>query len=220
MDRSWPSKPLKAGSNPVGGSKYNGLIINIKYYFKMESPMLALFLALAALLLLAVIAVQNYANPALRQETISDGLYSTVPDHWLLDGAYVVLATALALNFTGHNLAQVLALVTCLSLMVTAASNTFSVWVDKVTNGLHDKIHTMFTIVMFLAVLALEATQNHGWLWWLSAAGIALPGVVYGLCAWLVAGPATRFNDLKRAHNPYTTPGSAIPAADNHHNQP
>lgn len=143
--------------------------------------MIDLFLAASALLLLVVIAVQNYFNPSLRQETISDGLYSTVPDHWLLDGAYIVLATALALAFDGLGFTELLALVAGGALLVTAVTNTFSDWVDKITNGFHSKLHSIFTIVMFLSMLVLEATQNRGWLWGLWGAGIALPIAVFGL---------------------------------------
>jgi hypothetical protein len=152
-----------------------------------------MFLAIAALLLLAVIALQNYQYPALRQATISDGLYSTVPDHWLLDGAYVVLATALALAFKGKGLAELLAYVASAALLVTAASNTFSVWVDKVTNGLHNKIHTWFTVLLMLSVWALETTQHNGWKW--ALAGTVIPGAIAGLFTvfkklGVVPGPA------------------------------
>ncbi len=119
-----------------------------------------MFLATAALLLLVVIAVQNYLYPPLRQETISDGLYG--PYHWFLDGAYVILATALIMAFKGHGVAEILSLVIAACLGITAISNTFSGWVDKITKGMHSKIHTWFTIVMLLTMLGLEATQKHG----------------------------------------------------------
>jgi hypothetical protein len=166
-----------------------------------------MFLTLAALLLLAVIAFQNYKYPQLRELTVSDGLYSSVPDHWMLDAVYVVLATTLALAFSGLGLAAILAYFAGGALLVTGASNTFSVWVDKVTNGLHNKIHSYLSIGMFLSMLGVQAVSDHGWLWYLSGAGIVVPGIVYAvskplkiaafpaaekaaiffLCVWLIA---------------------------------
>ncbi len=149
-----------------------------------------MFLALAALLLLAVIAYQNYLYPQLRQLTISDGLYSDVPNHWMLDGSYVILATALVLAFKGKGISELLAYFAGGCLMITAFSNTFSVWVDKVTGGLHDKIHTWATIAMLLTMLVLEGHIS-GWKW--VAANTMIPAVV-GLAAKLskkvVPGPA------------------------------
>ncbi len=162
-----------------------------------------LFLSSAALLLLAVIGVQNYLYPPLRQETISDGLYG--PYHWFLDGAYLILAVALSLAFTGFE--QILAFVIAGCLGVTAVSNTFSGWVDKITHGMHSRIHTWFTVLMFLTILGLEY-HHSGWKWVI--ANIALPvaiggffkvfkklGMVAGpvaekvavatMCAWLIA---------------------------------
>lgn len=149
-----------------------------------------LFLASSAALLLGVIAVQNYLYPPLREETISDGLYG--PYHWFLDGAYVILATALCLHFSGQGLAEVLAFVIAGCLGVTAVSNTFSKWVDKITNGMHSKIHTWFTIVMLLTVLGLEY-QHSGWKW--VVANVAVPAVVGGVCTIfkklkIIPGPA------------------------------
>lgn len=130
----------------------------------------------ASLTLLAVIAWQNYRYPQLRQLTISDGLYSIVPDHWLLDGAYVFLAIALYLR-----LPCLLTAGAGIALLVTAVSNTFAAWIDVLTNGVHNKIHTVATVVMFLLVLTLEAVQDHGWMWGLSLAGVALPALSIGL---------------------------------------
>jgi hypothetical protein len=154
-----------------------------------------MFLIIASLLLLAVIAYQNYSTPQLRQLTISDGLYQEVPTFWMLDGAYVVLATALVMAFKGHGLAEVLAWAAAGSLMITAISNTFSVWVDKVTKGLHNKIHTYFSLGMFVSMLGVQAVSDSGKFWWLSAAGLAAPILVAGmLTVWkklgVVAGPA------------------------------
>jgi hypothetical protein len=152
-----------------------------------------MFLTISALLLLIVIAVQNYLYPSLREETISDGLYG--PYHWFLDGAYVVLAIALGLAFDGKGLAETLAFLAGGALIVTAITNTFSTWVDKLKPGLHTKLHTWFSIGMFLSMLGLQATQNHGWMWGLSAAGIVIPTIVAGFLTThkslgILAGPA------------------------------
>lgn len=140
-----------------------------------------MFLTFAAFLLLAVITLQNYLYPPLREETISDGLYG--PYHWFLDGAYVVLATAIVFAFKGHGTAsEVLSIGAASALMVTAVTNTFSGWVDKIKVGLHVTLHTWFSIIMFLLMLGLEASQNRGGLWYLSAVGIVMPVVAFGLC--------------------------------------
>lgn len=147
-----------------------------------------MFLTLAALLLLVVIAAQNYLYPPLRQETISDGLFG--PYHWFLDGAYVILATALISAFWGSGLASALAIAAGGCLMVTAITNTFSSWVDKMKPGIHVKLHTWFTIGMFLAMLTLQGITS-GWPW--LAANIGLPLVAFGACklfkSKLVPGP-------------------------------
>ena len=134
-----------------------------------------MFLILASILLLVIIAVQNYLYPPLRQETISDGLFG--PYHWWLDGAYVILAVALCYTFAGWS--EVLASVAAASLMVTAVSNTFSTWVDRVTGGLHVKIHSIFTIILFLSMLGLQAVENHGSQWIWTAVNLAAPAIVY-----------------------------------------
>jgi len=138
-----------------------------------------MFLAAAALLLLVVIAVQNYLYPPLRQETISDGLYG--PYHWLLDGAYVVLGTALVMAFKGKGLSELLAWIAASGLAITAVSNTFSGFVDKLTKGKHSQIHTWATVAMLLTMLGLEGHVS-GWKW--VAANAAIPAVV-GLAAKL-----------------------------------
>jgi hypothetical protein len=151
-----------------------------------------MFLTLAALLLLLVIIAQNVLYPPLRQETVSDGLYG--PYHWFLDGAYVVLATALIFAFEGKGIGETLSLVASGALMVTAITNTFSTWVDKIKVGLHTKLHSWFSVGMFVSMLGLEYTQNHSWLWYLSGAGLVLPIVTFGLCQIkslkVAAGPA------------------------------
>jgi len=146
-----------------------------------------MFLALAALLLLAVIAAQNYLYPPLRQETISDGLYG--PYHWYLDGAYVVLGTALLNHFsTGFD--HILAIVAATGLAITAISNTFSNFVDKLTNGKHSQIHTWGTVVMLLTMLGLEGHVS-GCKW--VAANAIIPtaiGLLAKLSKKVVPGPA------------------------------
>lgn len=152
-----------------------------------------MFLAFAALLLLVVITVQNILYPPLQQETISDGLYG--PYHWLLDGAYVVLASALALAFWGTGLpSEILSITAGTALMVTAFTNTFSTFVDKLKAGIHSKLHTWFTVVMFLSILSLEGFNDHGWFTWLSVAGVAAPvalvGVLKAVKSKILPGPA------------------------------
>lgn len=144
---------------------------------------MALFLAGAALLLLAVIAVQDYLNPPLRNETISEGLSG--PYHWYLDGAYIVLATALCYTFAGHGLSGVFAIAASIALMTTAVTKTFSTWVNKFANS--SKLHSLFTIVMFVLMLALEGTQDHKWMWVLTGAGVVLPAAVSAFTKWFAA---------------------------------
>jgi hypothetical protein len=124
-----------------------------------------------------MIAAQNYLVPALRQETISSGL--TGPLHGALDASYVILAAALVLGFTG--LMEWVAIVAALALVLTAATNTFGTWVDKVTGGKHALWHSRFTIVVFSSALALEALGNTHALWAVTGLGIAAPAVIYAL---------------------------------------
>lgn len=161
---------------------------------------LHLFLALAALAVVAVVAVQDYKVVALRQESISAGL--TGPYHWYLDASYVVLAVALVLAFKGAGVAFVLATTSAIALILTAVTNTFGTFVDTLTKGQHAVWHARFTAVVFLAALALECVANHGPVFWtLTVVNVAAPGVVYllsgdspytekvgvlVLCMWLV----------------------------------
>lgn len=152
-----------------------------------------MFLILAALLLLVVIVSQNVLYPPLRQETISDGLYG--PYHWFLDGAYVVLGTALVLAFKGTGLPALLADGAATALAVTAISNTFSGFVDKITKGKHALIHTWFSILMFLTMIGLQVSVDQGKLWWLTVAGLVVPAAIAGvLTLWkklgIITGPA------------------------------
>lgn len=158
------------------------------------------FLALASLALVGMIGTQNYLVPSLRQETISAGL--TGPLHWWLDGSYLALAVALILGTAGHPLMQVIATVSALALILTAVTNTFGAFVDRITGGKHSLWHSRFTTVVFVSALALEGVGNHGELWGLTAVGIAAPATIYalttrsdyaeklavlGICIWLIA---------------------------------
>lgn len=139
------------------------------------------FLLIAALLLLIVIGVQNYLYPPLREETISDGLYG--PYHWFLDGSFIILSIALGLTFIGKGfIEEGLAIGGAIALMMTAITNTFSTWIDKITNGLHNKLHAYFTGVVFLTMIGLEINQDHGNWWWLTGVTLLLPVAVVGLC--------------------------------------
>lgn len=170
------------------------------------------FLALSCLALLAMIGVQDYLVPALRNETISSGLRG--PLHWWLDGTYLVLAVALCASFIGKPIMQALADIAALALILTAATNSFAPWVDKLTGGQHSLWHTRFTIVVFVSALVLQLVGDSGQLWWLTAANLILPIMAYayfrfipttlsgvliaaspaaeklyvaGLCFWLIA---------------------------------
>lgn len=159
-----------------------------------------LFLALASLAVLAVVAVQDYLVLPLRQESISAGL--TGPYHWYLDASYLALAAALVISFNGtHGL--ILASLSAVSLILTAITNTFGTFVDTFTGGKHALWHSRFTAVVFLSALALECFMNHGpVMWTLTVVNVAAPAVIYllsgnspytekvgvlVLCLWLVA---------------------------------
>lgn len=134
------------------------------------------FLAVAAILMLVAIAVQDYLYPPLRQQTISEGL--TGPYHVVLDSGYAILAAAIALAFRPENIpADILGFTASAMLVVTAVANTGHAFVDKISGGNHDKIHTYGTVVLFLAVFALEVI--YGWPW--LVANLAFPAFIYGL---------------------------------------
>jgi hypothetical protein len=168
------------------------------------------FLALACLALLLVIAAQDYLVPALRNETISAGL--TGKEHALLDASYVPLAAALCLAFTGWM--EVFAVIAAVALLLVAATNTAWRFFDLITDGAHSTWHSRFTLVVFTSALALQVSGDHGWWWALTAANVAIPAACYayfhyratiidgvsvaaspaaekvfvlGLCVWLIA---------------------------------
>ncbi|MGH8261392.1 MAG: hypothetical protein ACREUG_17050 [Steroidobacteraceae bacterium] len=159
-----------------------------------------LALAFAAIALLAVIAAQDYLWAPLRNETISSGLEG--PYHWWLDGAYIVLAAALCMGFTGRPLTEAFAVVTAIALVLSGVANTAYRWVDQVTGGKHEQLHLAFTAVVFLGAAGVELTADRGALWWLSLANGVVPAALWGLtsrkdyaekigvlllCLWLIA---------------------------------
>lgn len=135
--------------------------------------MIQVFLAAAALALLVIIALQDYLVPSLRNATISSGL--TGRYHVLLDVIYVVLAVALVMAFTAHVGREVLAAVSAIALVLTAATNTAWRWFDKLTDGQHSKLHSIFTLIVFVSALLLEIVS--GGYWWLL--NVALPAAAY-----------------------------------------
>src|SRR5487761_320569 len=161
-----------------------------------------MFLALASLALLGVIAAQDYLYAPLRQETISAGLSG--PYHWWLDGSYVVLAAALILGTQGRPLMLACASVAAVALLLVAATNTFAPFVDKLTGGKHALWHSRFTVVVFVAAFALEISGNRGSapLWGLTLMSAIAPFAIYelaqrsdyaeklgvlGICIWLAS---------------------------------
>lgn len=136
-----------------------------------------MILSVAALLLVAVIAYQNWKTPQLRTLTISDGLYQDAPNYWMLDIAYVGMAFAMSYHFQ-----NILAYAASAAFVVTGIADTLSKWVDTVTGGLHSKIHDFGTAAVFLLALTLEAVSNHTLgMWILSIASVALPALAYKL---------------------------------------
>lgn len=135
------------------------------------------FLALACLALLLVIAAQDWLYKPLRNETISAGL--TGPYHVALDAAYVPLAAALCLNFSGHPLMRVFAVISAVALILVAATNTAWRFFDLVTDGAHALWHSRFTLAVFTSALALQIAGDHGWRWGLTALNVLVPGAIY-----------------------------------------
>jgi len=155
-----------------------------------------MLLTIACVALLIAITLQNIMYAPLRNKTISDGLYQEVPTFWTLDLTYAFLCIALVITFWGQDdWSRLLSWAAAASLAITAFSNTCSVWVDRITDGLHNKIHTSATIAMFLSVIGLELSLDHGWYLWLTAAGLGLPMALYAALTKfktaLLPGPAT-----------------------------
>ena len=161
-----------------------------------------LLLVLASIALIGVIAAQDYLYAPLRQESISAGL--TGPYHWWLDASYVLLAVGLVWRgYGGSWLTEALATIAGISLLCTAATNTFAGFVDQLTAGHHALWHSRFTTAVFVSALALQLSADHGAaLWALTAANVAIPATMYllshnstytekvgvlGICFWLIA---------------------------------
>lgn len=163
-----------------------------------------LYLALASALVCAVVVVQDVIVPVLRQKSISAGL--TGPYHWFLDGAFLLLAGALATSFRypAPAIQSALATGSAASLLLTGASGTWTDTLDKYTNGKGEKIHAACTAVTFSLALALQVVTNHNpYMWGMTCMSVAAAGVthflvanasvtekvgVLGLCSWLIAG--------------------------------
>jgi hypothetical protein len=143
---------------------------------------IALALALACLALLGVIAAQDWLYKPLRNETISAGL--TGPYHALLDASYVPLAAALWFAFDGHPLMRLFGTIAGAALLLVALTNTAWRLVDRFTAGGHALWHSRFTLLVFTSALALQLAGDHGWLWWLTAANVAIPGACYAWFHW------------------------------------
>jgi hypothetical protein len=134
------------------------------------------FLALSCLALLGMIAFQDWRVTSLRNDTISAGL--TGPYHWYLDASYLLLAIALVLAFRG--LMEALAILSSIALLLTAATNTFGPFVDRLTGGKHSLWHSRFTIATFVCALLLQLAGDHGYLWGLTVLTVAIPAGAYG----------------------------------------
>lgn len=135
------------------------------------------FLALACLVLLGVIALQDYFVPSLRNETISSGL--TGRYHVLLDVAYLPLAAAMLLSFRGHWLMEILAGTAAIALLGVAATNTAWRFFDQLTDGQHSLWHTRITIVVFGSALLLQVAGDQGGRWGLTLLNVAVPAIAY-----------------------------------------
>ena len=159
------------------------------------------FLALACLALLGIIAAQDYLVPRLRNKPISTGLYGN-PYYWWLDAAFVLLAAALVIVMSGRGAMGVVGWIAAVSLVLVAVTDTFHAFVDRLTGGKHELWHLTFTGMTFAAALVLECLGDHGWLWGATAVNVALPaGLYFGtkrmdfveksavlvLCLWLIA---------------------------------
>jgi hypothetical protein len=136
-------------------------------------------LTLAALALPIVIAWQDFIVPALRNNTISAGLYQKMADWRVLDLSYVALSTALALAFAGTGfLSTALAVIAALSLLIVGASNSFYSWFDQ-RFGDHSVVHSSATIAVFISAFALQLVNDHGWLWLVSGLTALFPLAAY-----------------------------------------
>ncbi len=124
-----------------------------------------IFLVLACLALLGVIAAQDYLVPRLRAKPISTGLYGN-PYKWYLNGSMVLLAVAVygVVGFGG--VVGIFAALTAISLVMVAATDTFHKLLDSLTHGHHEVLHLAFTGATFAGGAMLEVMSGHGWLLW------------------------------------------------------
>jgi hypothetical protein len=160
------------------------------------------FLALAALALLGVVAVQNYWVPLLRQKTISSGL--TGPYDGLLLAAFALLSAALVLAFRHQGAGEYIADAAAGFLVLTGVSGRFS---DDLPDG--ELWHTRFTAVTFVLAITLQFVMNgHNAALWVITGGAILYALtthflvsnasvtekvgVTGLCLWLAAWGLTQ----------------------------
>lgn len=135
------------------------------------------FLALAALVLLIVIALQDYLVPSLRNATISSGL--TGRYHVLLDVVYVPLAASMFMSFRGHLVMEILGGIAGLALVGVAATNTAWRFFDKLTDGQHSLWHTRLTLTVFVSALLLQIPGDQDGRWILTLLNLALPAAAY-----------------------------------------
>lgn len=137
--------------------------------------MMKLYLALAGIALLVVIAAQDYLYVPLRNETISKGLAG--PYHWFLDAAYLMLAIPLIGATSGWM--RVWGTIAAASLLLVASTNTFAATWDRWTGGKHSLWHSRFTIVVFASALLLQCSGDTGWLKYFTVANVIAPAVAY-----------------------------------------
>lgn len=136
-------------------------------------------LALAALALPIVIAWQDFLVPALRNNTISAGLYQKMADWRLLDLSYCALSISLVVAFRHAGFWSVaLSNVAAGALLVVGASNSFSTWFDR-EFGDHSVVHSSATIAVFISAFALQLVNDHGWLWFVSGLTALFPLAAY-----------------------------------------
>lgn len=164
----------------------------------MSLPPAHVLLAVAALAIVGVVAVQDHVVPALKGASISSGL--TGPTHWWLDASFALLALALALAFRfGTDAQRVLSATAALGLILTGASGTWTALLGP--SG--ERIHAICTGVTFALAIALQCVSNASpGMWGITVWGAAAALVthllvpnasvtekigVLGLCGWLVA---------------------------------
>lgn len=161
-----------------------------------------LLLALAALALLFVVALQDILRPALAHESISTGLSG--PMDGLLLGAFALLSGALVYAFNDTTVLQsLLAGAAAIGLVVTGLTG----WLTTELGPNGERYHVISTAITFSLAVALQLVTNHTpLLWGITVGGaaaaiathflVANPSVtekvgVTGLCGWLIAWALT-----------------------------